>query len=115
MMASRRAACFFLGAWLGAALLVAWIAAENIRSVDRLLARPSPAAAPSIRALGAAGAQVLLHYAAWEQNRWLLRAWGAVQLIGGSAYFLFLLFGTREGKLPLALVIGMLGMVLLQL
>lgn len=114
-MHSRRVACFLLGIWLGAAILMAWVATENFRSVDRLLAKPSPAALLSLKTLGPAGARMLLRYQASEQNRWLFEAWGTVQLIGGSGFFLFLLFGTREGKYPLILVLVMLAVVLLQL
>jgi len=94
---------------------MAWVAMENFRSVDRLLAKPSPAALLSIKTLGPAGARLLLRYQVSEQNRWLFEAWGTVQLIGGAAFFLFLLFGTREGKYPLILVLVMLAVVLLQL
>jgi hypothetical protein len=114
-MHSRRVACFLLGIWLGAAILMAWVANESFRSVDRLLAKPSPAALLSIKTLGPAGARLLLRYQASEQNRWLFEAWGTVQLIGGAGFFLFLLLGTREGKYPLILVLLMLVAVLLQL
>jgi hypothetical protein len=114
-MHSRRVACFLLGIWLGAAILMAWVATESFRSVDRLLAKPSPAALLSIKTLGPVGARLLLRYQASEQNRWLFEAWGTVQLIGGAGFFLFLLFGTREGKYPLILVLVMLMVVLLQL
>ena len=114
-MHSRRVACFFLGIWLGAAILMAWVASENFRSVDRLLSRPSPAALLSIKTLGPAGARMLLRYQIAEYNRWLFEAWGTIQLIGGAAFFLFLLFGTREGKYPLILVLVMLAIVVVQL
>jgi hypothetical protein len=100
---------------LGAAILMAWVGTESFRSVDRVLAKPSPSALLSIKALGPAGAQLLLRYQVSEQNRWLFEAWGTVQLIGGAGFFLFLLFGTREGKYPLILVLLMLLVVLLQL
>jgi hypothetical protein len=114
-MHSRRVACFFLGIWLGASLLIAWAAAENFSAVDRLIAKPSPAALLSIKTLGPAGARLLLRYEASEFNRWLFHAWGTIQLIGGAGFFLFLLFGTREGKYPLVVVLLMLGVVVLQL
>jgi len=115
MMHSRRMACFFLGIWVGAAILMTGVAVENDRSVDRVLSRPSPSALVSLKALGPGGAQMLLRYEAAEQNRWFLRAWGIVQLIGGSLFFLFLLLGTREGKFSLAAVLVMLALVLVQL
>jgi len=114
-MHSRRVACFLLGIWLGAAILMAWVATENFRSVDRLLAKPSPAALLSIKTLGPAGARMLFRYQVSEYNRRLFEEWGTVQLIGGAGFFLFLLFGTREGKFPLILVLVMWAVVLLQL
>lgn len=94
---------------------MAWVATENFSAVDRLLAKPSPAALLSIKTLGPTGARMLLRYQASEQNRWLFEAWGTVQVIVASGFFLFLLFGTRESKYPLILVLLMLGVVLLQL
>ncbi|HUI81022.1 MAG TPA: hypothetical protein VLY24_24025 [Bryobacteraceae bacterium] len=114
-MHSRRLACLFLGIWLGASLLMAWVATENFRNVDRLLAKPSPAAILSIKPLGPAAARLLLRYQVSEQNRRLFQAWGTIQLIAGAGFFLFLLFGTREGKYPLMLVVLMLCVVILQL
>ena len=114
-MHSRRVACFLLGIWLGAAILVAWVATENFRTVDRLLAKPSPAALLSIKTLGPAAARMLFRYQASELNRWLFQAWGTLQLFAGAGFFLFLLFGTREGKYPLILVLVMVCVVILQL
>ena len=114
-MHSRRVACLFLGIWLGAGILLAWVATENFRTTDRVLAKPSPAALLSLKSLAPASARMLLRYEAAEQNRWLFRAWGTVQLIAGSGFFLFLLFGTREGKYPLILALLMLCVVILQL
>ena len=108
-------ACFFLGIWLGASVLVAWVATENFLAVDRLLAKPGPAALLSIKSMGPEAVRLLLRYQASEQNRWLFHKWGELQLIGGAGFFLFLLFGTREGKLPLILVLLMLCVTAIQL
>jgi len=94
---------------------MAWVATQNFSAVDRLLAKPSPAALLSIKTLGPTAARLLLRYQVAEENRRLFRAWGAAQLIGGAGFFLFLLFATREGKYPLIMVLLMLGMVGMQL
>ena len=114
-MHSRRLASFFLGIWLGAAISVAWVTTENFLGVDRLLVKPSPAALLSMKTLGAEAGRLLLRYQAAEQNRWLFHAWGEIQIIAGAGFFLFLLFGTREGKYPLILVLLTIGVVALQL
>jgi hypothetical protein len=113
-MHSRRLACFILGLWLGGGLLVAWTAADAFRAVDRLLAAPSPEATLRLRALGPSAARTLLRYQASEQNRALFRDWEAVQLVGGSLFFFFLLFATRERKFPLITVLVMVVVVALQ-
>ena len=70
----RRFACFLLGAWLAAGLFMAMVATQNFRSVDRLLAKPSAAAAQQLHKLGPAG-RSLLRYQVSEQNRWFFETW----------------------------------------
>jgi hypothetical protein len=113
-MHPRRLACFVLGLWLGAGLLVAWAAADSFRAVDRLLASPSPEANLRLRALGPSAARTLFRYEVAERNRSLFHDWEIVQLIGGSLFFFFLLFGTTERKFPLITVLIMLGVVAVQ-
>ncbi|MGA2269378.1 MAG: hypothetical protein ABSH44_12985 [Bryobacteraceae bacterium] len=113
-MNSRRLACFLLGIWLGAALLMAWIAAGSSGSVDRLLARPHPVASAQFKALGPANARLLLGYQISEQNRWYLENWEVAQVIAGVLFFFFVLFATRENKFSLFLVLLMIAAVLVQ-
>jgi hypothetical protein len=113
-MNSRRLACFVLGLWMGGGLLMAWVAAESLGSVDRLLARPHPVATAQFKALGRADARLLLRYQVSEQNRWYWETWEAVQIILGTFFFLFLLFATKEKKFPLLLVLSMIAGVLVQ-
>src|SRR5438132_8052076 len=110
----RRIASFLLGLWLGGGLLMAWVATENFRSVDRLLAAPSPAAAIQIQALGREGARSLLRYQVSEQNRWYFEIWESSQLILGAGFFSFLLFGSSEGKFSLLLLLLMFLIVAIQ-
>jgi len=113
-MHSRRLACFLLGTWLWGGVLLQWMATRNLRAVDRLLEQPSPPAALQIRALGPEGARALFEYQVAEQNRYWFEAWEVAQLILGSLFFFFLLFGTREDKYSLLLALAMLLMVMLQ-
>jgi hypothetical protein len=106
-MRYRRIASFLLGLWLGGGLLMAWMAVESFRSVDQLLAAPSPVIAIQIKALGPGGARALLRHQAAEQNRWYFETWEFLQLILGAGFFSFLLFGTNEGKYSLLLLLLM--------
>lgn len=107
-------ACFFLGLWLAGGFTLAIVHRENYTAVDRLLESPNPAAAAQFKTLGPAGARLLLRYQASEQDRWYAESWGTLQLVLGSLFFLFLLFGTREGKFSLLMVLFMIGTVALQ-
>jgi hypothetical protein len=113
-MRYRRIGTFLLGLWLGAGVLMAWVAIESFRSVDRLLSAPSPVAAIQIKSLGPDGARALFRYEAAEQNRALFQTWGSFQLILAVGFFSFLLFGSSEGKFSLLLALLMLLIVAVQ-
>jgi hypothetical protein len=113
-MNSRRFTCFALGIWFGGGLLMAWIAATSFRPADRLLHEPQYAASPLIKTLGTAKARVLLRYATADQNRLFFESWETAQLFYGLGLFLYLLFYTTERKMPLILVLLMVGIVAIQ-
>jgi hypothetical protein len=112
-MRARRLISFFIGVWIGACVLMAWLTTDSFRSVDRMLQQPSAQALDHIRPLGP-GARALFRYQVSEQNRAAFETWEMVQLAFGFGLFLFLLLGSREGKLPIALVLVMLGIVVAQ-
>lgn len=114
VMRFRRVTCFVLGLWLGGGLLMAWLGSTAFGGVDRLMARPSPPAAAEIRTLGYSRARSLLRYQVVEQNRAYFETWEAVQLVGGAAFFCYLLFGTMEKKFGLMVVLGMVLIVAAQ-
>jgi hypothetical protein len=111
-MLSRRFACLLLGMWLAGILLMTWVDWERLRSVDGVLNDGNAAASVHLKALSPEDAHMLLAYQANEQARWYQRVWENVQLLWGAFFFAFLLFGTREGKLALALSLGMLVLVI---
>jgi hypothetical protein len=96
-MHARRLASFFLGIWLAGSLFMAWVSAENLNEVDRLLSGQNPIARRNLQPLGAQGAAIL-RYTAAEQIRWYHARWETIQIIGGSALLLLMLFGSREDK-----------------
>ena len=63
-----------------------------------------------MRWVPAKGGRWLRHQVA-EQNRDLFETWEFVQLFLGIFFFLFLLLGTAEGKVPLGLAVFMLLLV----
>jgi hypothetical protein len=106
-MSSRRMACLLLGLWLGAGVLMTWVATQDLGSADRLAAHPGLAAAVQLKSLGVNQTLPLLRYLAAEQTRNNLETWGTLQLLVGSFFFFFLLFGTNLGKFSLALALLM--------
>jgi hypothetical protein len=109
----RRFAALLLGVWLGGSVFMDLVATQNFRSVDRLLAAPSPKAAEQIQELGGRdAARAFLRYHVSEQNRWYFETWERVQLGLGLALLLVLLFGTTPDKLMLVLALLMLAIII---
>jgi len=112
-MHGRRVACFFLGIWLAGGLLLAWVAAQNLASPDRVMADSDPAVRLRLKPFGQEAAAILKFHAA-EENRWLYGKWELYQLFFGSIFFCVMLFGSREDKFALLGVLVMLLLVALQ-
>jgi hypothetical protein len=90
------------------------VATQNFRSVDRLLAAPSPQAAERIQTLGGRDfARVLLRYQVSEQNRWYFDTWERTQIALGIVLFAVLMFGIQPERIRLFLALLMLATVLL--
>ena len=110
----RRFAAFLLGAWLAGCLFMDMVATQNFRSVDRLLAAPSPQLAERVQAMGGHdAARVLLRHQVAEQNRWYFETWEQAQAALGSALFLVLLFGAVADRWMLFFTLLMLSLVLI--
>jgi hypothetical protein len=110
----RRLACFILGMWLAAGLAVAWLEREDFQALRTALAQPDPAVAGRVKVLGAQETFLLMGRLEWERRQRTTENWESVQLIIGVGFFLFLLLGTREGKLPLGMALLLVGMVVLE-
>lgn len=110
----RRFAAFLLGAWLAGCLFMDMVAIQNFRSVDRLLAAPSPQLAEQMKAMGGHdAARMLLRHQVAEQNRWYFETWERAQIGLGVALFLVLLFGAVADRWMLFFTLLMLTLVLI--
>ncbi len=108
-MHARRIACLILGVWLGGSILIALIATQNFRSVNRILESPSSEVGDAVSRLGGVeAARLFLRHHVGEQNRFFFEHWEYVQIALGVGLFLLLLFGTHERKISLALSLAIL-------
>jgi len=113
-MHARRFACMLLGFWLAVSIVMAFIASDSGNTAERLLINHGPAASLRIKAMGREEARIMLAYPVRQQVRWWLEEWENLEVALGAFFFLFLLFGTREGKLALSLTLGVYAIVLFQ-
>ena len=74
-----------LGAWIAGSLMLAGVATQNFRTVDRLLSAPTPEFSRALAPLGHDQARVVLRYLSSELNRLYFGAWGLIQLAFGVA------------------------------
>ncbi len=96
-----RFACFLLGTWLAGGLFMAFIARQNLETVDRLIANGDTAILMHSGNAGIHAMRGLLRYHALEQTRDANESWETAQIVLGTFFFFFLLFGTREDKFSL--------------
>jgi hypothetical protein len=113
-MHARRFACMLLGFWLAGSILMTFLAADSANSAGRLLVDHGPAASLRIQSMGREEARIMLAYPVRQQVRWWLEEWANLELALGAFFFLFLLFGTREGKLALSVTLGIYAIVVFQ-
>jgi len=89
------------------------VATQNFRSVDRLLATPSPQFAERIQSMGGHdAARMLLRHQVAEQNRWYFETWELVQIALGVALVLALLLSAGRDRWKLAVTLTMSAIVL---
>ena len=103
-----------LGFWLAGSLIMTFIAADSANAAGRMIISHGTAAGLRISAMGREEARIMLAYPVRQQVRWWLDEWGNLELALGAFFFLFLLFGTREGKLTLSFTLGIYAIVLFQ-
>jgi hypothetical protein len=113
-MQSRRFACFIVGMWLAGGLFWFWVGRVSAHSAELSLSEQNPGVELRVKPLGVKEARLLLHHAAAEEFRSETELWETGQVVLGILFFLYLLFGTREGKLPLVLALMALALVAAQ-
>lgn len=70
-----------LGGWIVGTLLIAFIATQNFRAVDRLLSAPTDGLSRAIAPIGHDEARGILRYLVSELNRLYFGVWGLTQLV----------------------------------
>lgn len=109
-----RFAALLAGAWLAGCLFMDMVATQNFRSVDRLLAAPSPQLAERIQSMGGHdAARMLLRHQVAEQNRWYFETWEKMQIVLGVTLLLVLWFGAGRDRWMLVVTLLMLGIVIM--
>jgi len=100
--------------WLAAGIAVAWLEREDFQTIQDVLSQPDPAVAERVKAPGAHETYLLMGHVASEQRQRTISGWEDLEMVLSLGFFFFLLFGTREGKLPLAMALVLVAMVLLE-
>jgi hypothetical protein len=108
----RAGALLVIGVWIGL-LVASWMmASASFRTVDRLL---GPQARPELQArlspLAGDDRRAVLRHVAAEANRWMFRAWAAMELVL-AAVLVALLW--RLGTAPRALALAVAVVVVFQ-
>jgi len=103
-----------LGIWLAGSIVMTFIAADSANAASRIMRKQPPGVIMRIKSMGENEARQILAYPVRQQARWWLEEWGNVELVFSVAFFFFLLFGTREGKVVLFFTLGICGLLVFQ-
>jgi hypothetical protein len=102
-----------MGAWMMGSIVVAFVATQNFRTVDRVLS--APAEADLWRKLDGKisreDARMILRHLASEMNRFYFRAWEGAQLLLGGLVLILLIRSDRSDVLTGSLVVALLVIV----
>jgi hypothetical protein len=112
---NKRFACLFLGLWLGAAVSVDFLVAENFSTIGPFIgALGSPTVSARIKQAGPQSIRFILRRNAAEENARIFEAWEWCQIGIATLFFFQVLFGDRPPISALALISAMFVIVLLQ-
>src|SRR6266481_4791522 len=95
-------ALLLVGGWLAGSLIMFFVATQNFRTVDRLLASPTTQAAPALAALPHDNMRMLLRHLSSELNRLYFFTWDLVQIAVGLAVVALLVLMKRKAETILA-------------
>jgi hypothetical protein len=114
-MQFHRLASLILGIWLGASVLMDFVATGNFHTVSRVMGSLDVRALEAVRKVSDPDTlRLLLRYFAGEANRYLFEQWEWVELLLGLALLMVLLFGQSYQKLALSLCFLMICVVAVQ-
>ena len=99
---------------MGGGILMFWYGARSFGTVADIMNQSNPAFVLQTKPLGPVVTRLVLRYEVAEQNRWLTRSWETMQILLGCLFFGYLLFGTREGKFSLIVMLLMLVLTVVQ-
>jgi hypothetical protein len=104
---------FLMGAWMVGSVMMAFVATQNFRAVDRVLAAPAGADLHrKLDGISPDDARMILRHLASEMNRYYFRVWEWTQfVVGGLVLMLFVRSGRSDALVP-ALIVAMLAIVL---
>jgi hypothetical protein len=112
-MHHHRIAAFLAGCWILGSLFMMFVATQNFRAVDRVLAAPPTQASPMIQTLGSEKSRVLLRQLVGEENAFYFESWELAELALGTLLTGFLLFGAQRQVLA-GLAAAMVGLAAFQ-
>ena len=113
-MHARRFACMLLGMWMAGSALMTWITADSFNAAPRILATHSPDFGARLQSMGREESRMLLAYPVRQQAAWWMEELGDFEIALGAGFLLFLLLGTREGKVTLAVALAPLAAAIFQ-
>jgi hypothetical protein len=112
---NRRFACLFLGLWLGAAVSVDFLVAENFSTIDPFLtALGSPLVTARIKQAGQQSVRFILRRNAAEENGRIFEVWEWTQIGMATLFFFLVMFGERPPLSALILIAAMFVLILIQ-
>lgn len=77
----RTLALVLVTVWLTGTLIMTFVATQNFRTVDRVLERPTPQAAPKLTVMDHDSLRMLLRHLSSELNRLYFITWNTVQVL----------------------------------
>jgi hypothetical protein len=113
-MRAKRLATLLLGAWLGAGLLMSWVAASNFESADSVVKSSAGRMQREVKEIGAERLRMILRHHSSEQNRHYFNQWEWIQLLLGVALAVLLLFETNANRIIMGISILMLALTAIQ-